>query len=73
MIFIVSDVNISEEPIDSANKGEIFDKLLIKVRVSDNNKCERCWNYRKEVGKIDKYPTLCDRCADVIEQTETHK
>lgn len=73
MIFIVSDVNISEEPIDSANKGEIFDKLFIKVRVSDNNKCERCWNYRKEVGKIDKYPTLCDRCASVIEQTETHK
>ena len=73
MIFIVSDVNISEEPIDSANKGEIFEKLLIKVRVAESGKCERCWNYREEVGKVDKYPTLCDRCAEVIAEVETQK
>jgi isoleucyl-tRNA synthetase len=71
MIFIVSDVNISEEPLDSANKGEIFEKLFIKVRVAESSKCERCWNYRKEVGKVDKYPTLCNRCANVIEQVES--
>jgi isoleucyl-tRNA synthetase len=73
MIFIVSDVNISNEPIDSANKGEIFDKLYIKVRVAESNKCERCWNYREEVGKRHTYPTLCDRCANVIEQAEAQE
>ncbi len=67
MIFIVSDVIISVEPLDSANKGEIFEKLYIKVRVAESSKCERCWNYREEVGKIDKYPALCKRCANVVE------
>ncbi|MBT6227148.1 MAG: isoleucine--tRNA ligase, partial [Candidatus Scalindua sp.] len=71
MIFIVSDVTISNEPLDSANSGEIFEKLSIKARVADSNKCDRCWNYRKEVGKIEKYPTLCNRCAEVIEEVES--
>ena len=58
MIFIVSEVNISSETLDSASNGEIFDKLFIKARVADSDKCDRCWNYRKEVGQIEKYPTL---------------
>ena len=70
MIFIVSDVTISNEPHDSANNGEIFEKLSIKASVADSNKCDRCWSYRKEVGKIEKYPTLCNRCAEVIEEVE---
>jgi isoleucyl-tRNA synthetase len=70
MIFIVSDVTISSEPLDSANNGEIFEKLSIKTSVADSNKCDRCWNYRNEVGKIEKYPTLCNRCAEVIEEVE---
>ena len=70
MIFIVSDVTISSEPLDSANNGEIFESLSIQASVADSNKCDRCWNYRKEVGKIEKYPTLCNRCAEVIEEVE---
>ena len=41
MIFIVSDVTRSNEPLDSANNGEIFDKLFIKTRVADSNKCDQ--------------------------------
>lgn len=67
MIFIVSDVTISNEPLDSANAGENFDHLWIKVKMSESNKCERCWNFRREVGKLEKYPTLCNRCAEAIE------
>ena len=73
MIFIVSNVSVCEEPLDSSNKGEIFEKLFIKVSVSDSKKCDRCWNYRKEVGKIEKYPTLCNRCAEVIAEAEAQK
>lgn len=73
MIFIVSDVNICEEPPDSAGRGEIFEKLFIKVRQSESKKCDRCWNYREEVGKITKYPTLCNRCVAVIEEVEAQK
>ena len=70
MIFIVSEVNISNSPLDSSNNGEIFEKLSIRARIADSNKCDRCWNYRKEVGNIEKYPTLCNRCAEVIEEVE---
>jgi isoleucyl-tRNA synthetase len=73
MIFIVSDVSVSEEPLDSSNKGEIYEELFIRVKVSDSSKCDRCWNYRKEVGRIEKYPTLCNRCAEVIEEVEAQK
>ena len=68
MIFIVSDVIISKEPLHSASRGENFKTLFVKVKLSESNKCERCWNFRKEVGKIVKYLTLCDRCAKVIDQ-----
>jgi len=70
MIFIVSEVNISIEPLESSNRGEIFEKMFINASVADSNKCDRCWNYRKEVGQIEKYPTLCNRCAEVIEEVE---
>ena len=71
MIFIVSDVNICKALPACAGRGEIFEKLFIKIKVSDSNRCDRCWNYCEEVGKIEKYPTLCNRCAEVIEQYET--
>jgi isoleucyl-tRNA synthetase len=30
-------------------------------------KCERCWNYRPEVGTLPGYPTLCSRCVGALE------
>jgi isoleucyl-tRNA synthetase len=31
-------------------------------------RCERCWRHRSMVGAIAAHPTLCDRCAAVIDQ-----
>jgi isoleucyl-tRNA synthetase len=31
-------------------------------------RCERCWRHRSMVGTITAHPTLCDRCAAVIDQ-----
>jgi isoleucyl-tRNA synthetase len=31
-------------------------------------RCERCWRHRSMVGTIPAHPTLCDRCAAVIDQ-----
>ncbi|MHB1558919.1 MAG: zinc finger domain-containing protein, partial [Isosphaeraceae bacterium] len=33
---------------------------------SSRAKCERCWNYRPDVGKNAEHPTLCGRCVRVI-------
>jgi len=33
---------------------------------SSYNKCQRCWNYWPSVGKNERYPDLCSRCAEVV-------
>jgi isoleucyl-tRNA synthetase len=30
-------------------------------------KCERCWRYTDDVGKQEKYPTVCHRCAEALD------
>ena len=52
---IVSDVQIE--------KG---DSTRVIVGKSPYSKCQRCWNYRPDVGKISDYPDLCGRCAEVV-------
>jgi isoleucyl-tRNA synthetase len=32
-------------------------------------KCERCWNFRSTVGQSTAFPTLCDRCARVLDRS----
>jgi isoleucyl-tRNA synthetase len=31
-------------------------------------KCARCWRHRPTVGKSEKHPDLCDRCAAAVEK-----
>ena len=56
-IFIVSQVEVHE-----SDAG-----LLVKIERADGTKCERCWNYSTRVGEFDKYPTVCERCADALD------
>lgn len=56
-LFIVSQVTLREG-------GE----LNAEVRKADGAKCERCWNWSTEVGANAAHPTLCPRCAAVIDQ-----
>ena len=55
--FIVSDV------IVESGDGE----LEVTVNKAEGEKCERCWCYSKTVGENADHPTLCARCAAVIE------
>ena len=41
--------------------------LRLRVAVSSDEKCERCWHRRPEVGEIQQHPTLCQRCVENIE------
>ncbi|MGN0630089.1 MAG: class I tRNA ligase family protein, partial [Ruminococcus sp.] len=58
-VLIVSSVNV----VRSEN-GETSDT----VTKADGKKCERCWIYSTSVGKNASHPTLCARCARVIEE-----
>jgi isoleucyl-tRNA synthetase len=34
-------------------------------------RCERCWRHKPTVGQMSHYPTLCDRCAEVVSELAT--
>ena len=62
--FIVSQVALERASRNGSGQ------LTIKVERAAGGECERCWNYSTRVGENAKYPTLCERCAPVVEQIE---
>jgi isoleucyl-tRNA synthetase len=59
-LFIVSQVEVHEG-----------DALKIEIQKAEGQKCERCWNYSVRVGECEKYPTVCERCAEALGEIET--
>ena len=59
-IFIVSQVELRKSDDDS-------NEIKITIDVAEGNKCERCWGYSTTVGENENHPTLCSKCAKVIE------
>ena len=64
-IFIVSQVEFGAGDED-------YEKVTASVTVerADGQKCERCWNYSTHVGELSKYPTVCERCVEALEEIE---
>jgi isoleucyl-tRNA synthetase len=60
-VFIVSQVELSR-----AETGDVS----VKVCRADGRKCERCWNYSTHVGESARYPTVCERCVEALEEIE---
>ena len=82
-IFIVSQVEVHEvgptgeihEIVAESKPGNqvISGKasiMTIKIEKADGEKCERCWNYSVRIGEFDKYPTVCERCFDALNEIE---
>lgn len=42
------------------------DQASYRVEKAAGSKCERCWKYDEEVGKDATHPTVCPRCAQVL-------
>jgi len=67
--FIVSQVILSKcESISSEGHLAADATLGISVDVAkaEDEKCERCWNYRPTVGAHAEHPTLCERCVEAV-------
>jgi isoleucyl-tRNA synthetase len=60
-ICIVSRIEVDSQPSMGASR---FTAVTDR---SQDRKCERCWNHRPTVGQSPEHPTLCERCARVIE------
>ena len=64
-LFIVSAVEVEKD-----GTGEFtgdLEGLTITVQNASGGKCERCWCYSETVGENEAHPTLCSRCAKVVE------
>ncbi|MEW6184578.1 MAG: isoleucine--tRNA ligase [Thermodesulfobacteriota bacterium] len=66
-LFIVSQVELHKGPasLEGVSSSEI-PGLIIRVEKALGEKCERCWNFRTEVGSLPEHPTLCSRCHQAI-------
>lgn len=67
-LLIVSEVSLvkGQAPAD-AQAGENHPDMKAVVAPSEHEKCERCWKHDVSVGQNADHPTLCARCASVLE------
>jgi len=68
-IFIVSQASLhtfAEAPSE-VKSTEAMPDLAVLVKPAAGKKCERCWMYNEKVGENPAHPTICPRCASVIE------
>ena len=52
---------VSRATVHAGTPGE---GVNFTITPSEYRKCERCWHYREEVGKIADHPDICSRCDD---------
>ena len=64
---IVSQFVVAGTKEDAPAEALVLDKTSLVVEKAEGEKCERCWTITETVGTDEKHPTLCKRCADVVE------
>ncbi|HVS80497.1 MAG TPA: isoleucine--tRNA ligase [Pyrinomonadaceae bacterium] len=60
-IFIISQISLSK-----ADTGDV----RVTIGRADGQKCDRCWNYSTRVGESSRYPTVCERCVEALNEIE---
>jgi isoleucyl-tRNA synthetase len=63
-LFIVSSVTVS--PFEQVAAGYEGEGIRVKVGISKNPRCERCWVHDPMVGASHDQPGLCKRCLDAL-------
>ncbi|HEX6189534.1 MAG TPA: class I tRNA ligase family protein, partial [Pyrinomonadaceae bacterium] len=64
-IFIVSEVQLLEP-----NAEMDAEEIEVSVARAHGEKCERCWNYSTRVGEATRFPSVCERCVEALEEIE---
>jgi isoleucyl-tRNA synthetase len=64
-LFIVSQIHLAKGEPSAENP------LKVEVGVAAGSKCDRCWNYSTHVGEDTRYPTICERCSEVLREIES--
>ena len=53
-------------PDDAFHLEEVANVAIMPV-LAHGKKCERCYQVLEDVGSVDIHPTICQRCADAVE------
>jgi isoleucyl-tRNA synthetase len=69
-LFIVSQVEIAQQAVEGATAAGLSG-LSVKIEKALGRKCDRCWNYSEQVGKDERYPTVCERCSAALKEIES--
>jgi isoleucyl-tRNA synthetase len=69
--FMVSEVRLHRGQRPDAVKGSDAPAVSIVVSKSPHPRCERCWNFRPDVGRTPAHPSLCGRCVAVLAEMGT--
>ncbi|MDT2805779.1 isoleucine--tRNA ligase [Vagococcus lutrae] len=65
-LLIVSQLEIKEgEAPEAAHQ---FEDLAVLVEKAEGQVCDRCRAVKEDVGSHEALPTLCDRCAEIVEK-----
>ena len=67
-IFIVSDLEVAGSYEDAPENALKLENSAIVVTKAEGETCERCWVVTPDVGQNENHPTLCPRCAEVVEE-----
>ncbi|MED4997513.1 zinc finger domain-containing protein, partial [Geobacillus stearothermophilus] len=68
-LLIVSAFSVADEPYDAAPaEAERLDHVAVLVRPAEGETCERCWTVTPAVGQDPSHPTLCPRCAHIVNE-----
>lgn len=69
-LFITSSVVLQQADYlpEEAFTSEELTGLAVVVEKAPGEKCERCWIYSETTGENEAHPTLCKRCAAVVEE-----
>ncbi len=58
----------SPQKAQEAEYNAQVEGMTIGVVKAEGEKCDRCWNYATEVGKIKAHPTICERCDAALKE-----
>ncbi len=72
-IFITSQAEVApleEAPEEAVGDSDVVKDVKVLVQRAEGSKCQRCWVYSTSVGKDERYPDVCERCARVLRELE---
>jgi len=66
IFFLVSSLQLSDDPPPDAYESVAVKGLRIRVERAAGSKCQRCWNWSESVGTFSDIPEVCDKCYNVV-------